>query len=97
MKRYLLFVLLLFPLFLWCWKDTEYLDTTNYSNSKEYTELENPYWDWWWHDAWYIRAEENDIDFCEWNSDAFIEWCEEYLLQKENYNNYIDENENSNE
>lgn len=39
-----------------------------------------------WHEAWYNRAEENDIDdasSCDWNSSSFNEWCETYV--DENY------------
>ena len=45
----------------------------------------NPYNDWTGHYAWYERAEEKGRT-CSWNSDSFIEWCEEYYIQISDYN-----------
>lgn len=38
-----------------------------------------------WHDAWYEWASDNGItntDDCDWKSDSFIEWCQEYVLDE---------------
>ncbi len=52
---------------------------------KECIEPENPYDDWSWHYAWYERWLE--WKNCSWNSNSFIEWCEEYNAQEEDYEN----------
>lgn len=47
----------------------------------KFTEPENPYWVWWWHNAWRQRAEEKGItdpDDCWGKSDSFIEGCQTY-------------------
>ena len=51
-------------------------------------EPENPYDEGSGHYAGYEWAEENDVDSCGGNSDSFIEGCEEYLAQQEEYENY---------
>jgi hypothetical protein len=38
-----------------------------------------------WHDAWNEWASDNGItntDDCDWKSDSFIEWCEEYVIDE---------------
>lgn len=78
---------------------SEYQESTYYNSyngsiknqkndSKTCQEPENPYWDWWWHDAWYKRAEENWWN-CNWNSDSFNEWCDKYYEQEEIYEECI--------
>lgn len=52
---------------------------------KECIDPKNPYDEWSWHYAWYERGIKwND---CSWNSDSFIEWCEEYNSQILDYEN----------
>lgn len=55
---------------------------------KECLEPENPYSEWSWHYAWYEWALNNWLN-CNWNSDSFNEWCEEYYSQKSDYENCI--------
>lgn len=82
----------------WDWlyfnKKQEYIPHyNNYSNNsnnhkideEECIEPENPYWDWWWHDAWRNWWEE--WNSCWWNSDSFVEWCEEYYSALDEYEN----------
>lgn len=84
MKKLLILSILLISLSLtWCWSDNSYTSDTSSTNCEEPS---NPYGDWWWHDAWFNRAEENWWD-CDWNSDSFNEWCEEYYSQLEEYEN----------
>ncbi len=59
-----------------------------YDNSAYYSEPENPYDYGSGHSAGYEWAEENDVDYCDGNSDSFIEGCQEYLDQKEEYEYY---------
>ena len=62
---------------------------SNYNNDEEdyIPESENPYDDGSGHSAGYEWAEENDVDSCGGNSNSFIEGCEEYLQQQEDYEN----------
>lgn len=68
-------------------------NNTNTSNNGYYyndysdyqSEPENPYDDGSGHSAGYEWAEENDVDSCGGNSDSFIEGCQEYLDQQEEY------------
>ncbi len=64
---------------------SSYNDDTE--DSEYYEEPENPYNEGSGHSAGYEWAEENDVGSCGGNSDSFIEGCEEYLLQQENYEN----------
>lgn len=57
--------------------DSEYLE--------DHTDYENPYDEGSGHFAGYDWAEENDVSSCGGNSDSFIEGCEEYLSQQEEY------------
>lgn len=100
MNKYLLVLMVSVLLLSWCWESESsnnyssdyYQDNNSYTDStEECIEPENPYWDWWWHDAWYNRAEENGVDSCGWNSDSFIEWCEEYLAQQEDYDSCLNQ------
>lgn len=51
-----------------------------------YSEPENPYSeDESGHYAGYQWAEENGVDSCDGNSDSFIEGCEEYVSQRDAY------------
>lgn len=50
---------------------------------KECLEPENPYDNWSWHYSWYERW--TQWNSCTWNSSSFIEWCEEYYSQEEDY------------
>lgn len=90
MKRTLISVLLLVSLILaWCWYNSDYSNDYNdsysdYESSQECNEPSNPYGDWWWHDAWFNRAEETGWD-CDGNSESFNEWCEEYYSQLSEY------------
>jgi hypothetical protein len=76
-------------------KSYQYENTTansnNYYQSERYTnqveEPSNPYDDGSGHSAGYEWAEENDVDDCGGNSQSFIEGCEEYVSQKEDYEN----------
>ncbi len=91
MKRVTLLCVILFSIFLmWCgsnntsyntWSD----DESSY-NEVPCNEPNNPYGDWWWHDAWFNWAEETGWE-CDWNSESFNEWCEEYYSQLEIYEN----------
>ena len=58
---------------------------TEYSGS--YEEPENPYDEGSGHSAGYEWAQENDVSSCGGKSDSFIEGCEEYLSQQEEYEN----------
>lgn len=69
------------------------LDSYNYSNyeyGSDYSsyEPENPYNEGSGHFAGYEWAKENGVDSCGGNSNSFIEGCEEYLAQQEEYENY---------
>ncbi len=55
--------------------------------SDYYEEPENPYDEGSGHSAGYEWAEENGVDSCGGNSNSFIEGCEEYLSQQEEYEN----------
>lgn len=55
----------------------------NSSYKKECVKPENPYWDDSWHDAWWKWWEE--WNHCDWNSDSFIEGCEEYEIALSEY------------
>lgn len=59
----------------------------DYSDSSSYgsIEPENPYDEGSGHSAGYEWAQENDVSSCDGNSDSFIEGCEEYLSQQEEY------------
>lgn len=61
----------------------------NYSNKERkdcsYSEPENPYSYDSGHYAGYEWAERNNVASCGGNSTSFIEGCEEYLRQVENY------------
>lgn len=66
-----------------------YYQNETYSNQAE--EPSNPYYEGSGHSAGYEWAEENDVDDCGGNSQSFIEGCEEYVSQKEEYQNPEDE------
>lgn len=55
--------------------------------SDYYEEPENPYDEGSGHSAGYEWAMENGVDSCDGNSNSFIEGCEEYLSQIEEYEN----------
>ncbi len=61
-------------------EDNEYGDNTT-------IEPENPYNDGTGHSAGYEWAQENNVSSCGGNSNSFIEGCEEYLAQQEEYEN----------
>lgn len=54
-------------------------------SSREYIEPENPYNTGSGHSAGYEWAQENNVSSCGGNSNSFIEGCEEYLSQQEEY------------
>ncbi len=63
---------------------------SNYSRSSENNdavEPENPYSSGTGHSAGYEWAQENNVSSCGGNSNSFIEGCEEYLAQQEEYEN----------
>lgn len=65
-------------------------NTSNYGSydyNEDYStyEPENPYDEGSGHSAGYEWAEENGVDSCGGNSNSFIEGCEEYLAQQEEY------------
>jgi len=64
------------------WNNYEWWLNTN-SVSKNCHEPENPY-SAWGHYEWFEWAREKWRS-CGWNSSSFIEWCEEYYYQLENY------------
>lgn len=72
-----------------CWNQTSNNDyeSDSYSeqtqDSKNCPEPENPY-SAWWHYEWWKRWEE--WNSCDWNSDSFIEWCDEYTQAESDYN-----------
>ncbi len=80
-------------------KSYQYENTPTNSNSyyqserydKQVEEPSNPYDDGSGHSAGYEWAEENDVDDCGGNSQSFIEGCEEYVSQKEEYENFKEE------
>lgn len=85
MNKY--FLLLLLIILTSCWKEQS-LNSWSYQDKEtqiECREPENPYSEWW-HYEWYNRAQEK-WQSCSWNSDSFIEWCEEYFNQQEDYEN----------
>lgn len=59
----------------------------SYSNYSDYgqEEPENPYDEGSGHSAGYEWAQENDVSSCGGNSSSFIEGCEEYLAEQEEY------------
>lgn len=83
-------ILLISVLFLSsCWKDNNEYQSWYYDNTEVKQNCykpSNPYNDWSWHYAWFERAEEKGR-ICSWNSDSFINWCEEYYSQLSDYNN----------
>jgi len=86
MKK-LLFILprlLLLLTLIWCWSNDNY-----YSESDSCTPPSNPYNDNGWHDAWFDWAERTWW-YCDWNSQSFNEWCEEYYSQQNSYDNCVD-------
>jgi len=60
-----------------------YSNQTN--KSEQLIEPENPYDDGSGHSAGYEWAEENDPSYCDGNSQSFIEGCQEYLDQQDEY------------
>ncbi len=60
-----------------------YNTTNDYNNYDD--EPENPYDDGTGHSAGYEWAEENDVSSCDGNSDSFIEGCQEYVDQRDEY------------
>ena len=91
-------ILLLIFIISSCWNNQQSYQSDYYN---EYVEIKsekivkkecyypsNPYNDWTGHYAWYERAEEK-WRTCSWNSNSFIEWCEEYYLQIYDYNNCL--------
>ena len=87
--KYLIIITTLF-LLISCSNKTEY--ESNYYQNKEVQknciEPENPYSDWSGHYAWYEWAIEK-WRACSWNSNSFIEWCEEYYTQENDYSNCV--------
>lgn len=74
-----------------CWNNSNEYQSDYYQDEeaqKECLEPENPYSEWSWHYAWYERAVEK-WRTCSWNSNSFIEWCEEYYSQESDYENCI--------
>lgn len=65
-------------------------NSTLYSNSNTSNNCDRPYnpYSEWGHYAWYERARDTGRA-CSGNSDSFINWCEEYYTQLEDYNNCI--------
>lgn len=87
MKKIILVILSLFLLSS-CWNKN--YNSEIYSDSevsKNCIEPYNPYSEWW-HYAGYEWAREK-WRVCSGNSDSFIEWCEEYYTQLDDYNNCI--------
>lgn len=87
MKKHIYLILLILILLSWC-SENNYSDD-NYEESYKYEEEciepENPYQDWWGHDAGRNWAEETWWD-CETESESFNEWCEEYYSALDSYN-----------
>lgn len=69
------------------YKNSDYGSYGNYSNEDSIIEPENPYDEGSGHSAGYEWAQENDVSSCGGNSNSFIEGCEEYLSQQEEYEN----------
>lgn len=77
------------------YSNDSYGDSEYYS---DYTsEPENPYDEGGGHYAGYSWAEENDVDSCDGNSDSFIEGCEEYVSQRDSYDEYEEYNDEEEE
>ncbi|MEK7601907.1 MAG: hypothetical protein AAB472_00245 [Patescibacteria group bacterium] len=57
----------------------------SYVNENYAPEPENPYDDGTGHSAGYEWAEENDVSDCDGNSNSFIEGCQEYVDQRDSY------------
>ena len=73
----------------WCESNNGYNSWySDDSSNNDCSQPSNPYGDWWWHDAWFNRAEEKWWE-CEWNSDSFNEWCEEYYSQLSAYEDCV--------
>ena len=95
--RKIITIIILLTLFS-CWSNQESYQSDYYNESVQIEEEKkvkkncyspsNPYNDWTGHYAWYERAEEKGRT-CSWNSNSFIEWCEEYYLQLKDYNNCL--------
>jgi len=60
------------------------------TESARVSEPENPYDEGSGHSAGYEWAEENDVSDCGGNSQSFIEGCEEYLSEQEDYDSQGD-------
>lgn len=76
--------------FLWLIVITGLLMTGCWSSSNNWKNCykpENPY-NAWGHYEWFERAREKWRS-CWGNSTSFIEWCEEYYYQLENYENCL--------
>lgn len=67
--------------------NSDYGNSYDNSYTEDFPEPENPYDEGSGHSAGYEWAEENDVDSCGGNSNSFIEGCEEYLSQQEEYAN----------
>lgn len=80
-------------LVIWIWPDhnesyqSDYYNEQQEENSinRDCIEPENPYDYGSGHYAGYEWAQDNDVYSCDGNSDSFIEGCEEYLAQEEDY------------
>lgn len=86
--KYLLLIITFF-LLISCSNNTNEYQSDYYQNEevkKECIEPGNPYDEWSGHYAWYERAIKNGRT-CSWNSNSFIEWCEEYYSQESDYEN----------
>lgn len=83
---------------IWYFNDDEpqYYDDYQSSGSSSYSsknclEPENPYGSGSGHYAGFEWAENRSPSYCTGNSNSFIEGCEEYLYQLENYENCVSE------
>lgn len=66
--------------------ESDYSNGYSYEEVEEPTEPENPYSSYEeGHSAGYEWAQENEVDNCGGNSNSFIEGCEEYLYQRDEY------------
>jgi hypothetical protein len=100
----LIFVIILVGLAIFCWGDSSSGDSSeeyeyypryggsSYSEDYDYVdEPENPYSYGSGHSAGYEWAEKNDVSDCGGNSESFIEGCQEYVDQRDAYEEYEDE------
>lgn len=62
-----------------------YHDTYDAESDYSGQEPENPYDDGTGHSAGFEWAQENEVNSCDGNSDSFIEGCEEYINQRDDW------------